>query len=82
MYSWEAKDISYDETKVISKWRVLSMLDYVERLIQEKNYGQALRVIKNYKKFTNNLDESTYNTLTPAEEHYANAFKKDNWVGF
>ena len=82
MYSWEAKDISYDETKVISKWRVLSMLDYLERLIQEKNYGQALRVIKNYKKFTNNLDESTYNTLTPAEEHYANAFKKDNWVGF
>jgi hypothetical protein len=82
MYSWEAKDISYDETKVISKWRVLSMLDYVERLIQEKNYGQALRVIKNYKKFTNNLNESTYNTLTPAEEHYANAFKKDNWVGF
>lgn len=82
MYSWEAKDISYDETKVISKWRVLSMLDYVERLIQEKNYGQALRVIKNYKRFTNNLDESTYNTLTPAEEHYANAFKKDNWVGF
>lgn len=82
MYSWEAKDISYDETKVISKWRVLSMLDYVERLIQEKNYGQALRVIKNYKKFTNNINESTYNTLTPAEEHYANAFKKDNWVGF
>lgn len=82
MYSWEAKDISYDETKVISKWRVLSMLDYVERLIQEKNYGQALRVIKNYKKFTNNLNESTYNTLTPAEEHYANAFKKDNWAGF
>lgn len=82
MYSWEAKDISYDETQVISKWRVLSMLDYVERLIQEKNYGQALRVIKNYKKFTNNLNESTYNTLTPAEEHYANAFKKDNWVGF
>lgn len=82
MYSWEAKDISYDETKVISKWRVLSMLDYVERLIQEKNYGQALRVIKNYKKFTNNLNESTYNTLTLAEEHYANAFKKDNWVGF
>ena len=82
MYSWEAKDISYDKTKVISKWRVLSMLDYVERLIQEKNYGQALRVIKNYKKFTNNLNESTYNTLTPAEEHYANAFKKDNWVGF
>lgn len=82
MYSWEAKDISYDETKVISKWRVLSMLDYVERLIQEKNYGQALRVIKNYKRFTNNLDESTYNTLTPAEEHYASAFKKDNWVGF
>lgn len=82
MYSWEAKDISYDETKVISKWRVLSMLDYVERLIQEKNYGQALRIIKNYKKFTNNLNESTYNTLTPAEEHYANAFKKDNWVGF
>lgn len=67
MYSWEAKDISYDETKVISKWRVFSMLDYVERLIQEKNYGQALRVIKNYKKFTNNLNESTYNTLTPAE---------------
>lgn len=82
MYSWEAKDISYDETQVISKWRVLSMLDYVERLIQEKNYGQALRVIKNYKKFTYNLNESTYNTLTPAEEHYANAFKKDNWVGF
>ncbi len=82
MYSWEAKDISYDETKVISKWRVLSMLDYVERLIQEKNYEQALRVIKNYKKFTNNLNESTYNTLTPAEEHYANAFKKDNWAGF
>lgn len=82
MYSWEAKDISYDETQVISKWRVLSMLDYVERLIQEKNYGQALRVIKNYKRFTNNLDESTYNTLTPAEEHYASAFKKDNWVGF
>ena len=82
MYSWEAKDISYDETKVISKWRVLSMLDYVERLIQEKNYGQALRVIKNYKKFTNNLNESTYNTLTPAEEHYATAFKKDNWVEF
>ena len=82
MYSWEEKDISYDETKVISKWRVLSMLDYVERLIQEKNYGQALRVIKNYKKFTNNLNESTYNTLTPAEEHYASVFKKDNWVGF
>lgn len=82
MYSWKAKDISYDETKVISKWRVLSMLDYVERLIQEKNYRQVLRVIKNYKKFTNNLNESTYNTLTPAGEHYANAFKKDNWVGF
>lgn len=82
MYSWEAKDISYDKTKVISKWRVLSMLDDVERLIQEKNYGQALRVIQNYKKFTNNLNESTYNTLTPAEEHYASAFKKDNWVGF
>ena len=82
MYSWEAKDISYDETQVISKWRVLSMLDYLERVIQEKNYGQALRVIKNYKKFTNNLNESTYNTLTPAEKHYANAFKKDNWVGF
>lgn len=82
MYSWEAKDISYDETQVISKWRVLSMLDYVERLIQEKRYGQALGVIKNYKRFTNNLDESTYNTLTSAEEHYANAFKKDNWVGF
>ena len=82
MYSWEAKDISYDETQVINKWRVLSMLDYVERLIQEKRYGQALGVIKNYKRFINNLDESTYNTLTPAEEHYANAFKKDNWVGF
>lgn len=82
MYSWEAKDISYDETQVISKWRVLSMLDYLERLIQEKNYGQALRIIKNYKKFTNNLNESVYNTLTPAEEHYANAFKKDNWAGF
>lgn len=82
MYSWEAKDISYDETQVISKWRVLSMLDYLERLIQEKNYGQALRIIKNYKKFTNNLNESTYNILTPTEEHYANAFKKDNWVGF
>ena len=43
MYSWEAKDISYDKTKVISKWRVLSMLDDVERLIQEKNYGQAIK---------------------------------------
>lgn len=40
MYSWEAKDISYDETKVISKWRVLSMFDYVERLIQKKITGK------------------------------------------
>ena len=82
MYSWEAKDISYDGTQIISKWRVFAMLDYLEKLIQEKRYGQALGVIKNYKRFTYNLDESAYNTLTPAEEHYASAFKKDNWVGF
>lgn len=82
MYSWEAKDINYDGTDMIRKWRVLSMLDYLDRLLQEGKYGQIQTVIKNYKRFTNNLDESTYNTLTPAEEHYASAFKKDNWVGF
>lgn len=82
MYSWEAKDISYNGTQIISKWRVLAMLDYLEKLIQERRYGQALCVIKNYKKFTHNLDESAYNTLTPAEEYYTNTFRKNNRIEF
>lgn len=74
MYSWEAKILTYDETEVIDKGRVLAMLEYFERLINGKEEDKLLSVIKRCRKFVKELDEAAYNKISTQEEKSARSF--------